>query len=752
MKTLRYLTMLSCILTVLRPASAQVSQTRSPSFDSRWTAPIIVPQARHSLTRPPGEIQITQVRVGVEILDQASTTTMDISLTNPAGVLREARMVIPVPTGAVLRGFTCEGNAAEPTAQLLPRAEARRLYDEIVARTRDPALLEFIGNNLIQSSVFPVQPRSSQKVRLVYEQLLPRDGDRVDYVLPRTESIEYRVPWKIAVRIQSKVPIGAVYSPSHSLETVRQNENSATVRLTTRSETEPGPFRLSYLLKRQDATASLFAYPDAKIGGGYFLFLTGAPGRPAAEPSLKREVILVLDRSGSMAGEKLDQVRRSAAQVLEGLEDGEAFNILVYNEYVESFAPETVVKSQKTVKQAREYLRNIRVRGGTNIHDALQEALRMRARDGFLPLVLFLTDGLPTIGQTSEKVIRDVAVKGNRHGRRVFTFGVGVDVNTPLLDKIAVETRATSTFVLPKEDVEVKVARVFRQLSGPVLMEPTLRIRDTGRGQITGRVRDVLPARLPDLFEGDQLVVLGQYIGEDPLSFVMRGDYAGKRRTFRHRFNLDKATTRNAFVPRLWASRKIAFLTDAIRDLGAQGGSTFSSELVANDPRLKELVEEIVRLSQEFGILSEYTAFLAREGSDLSKSANVLTEAIKNFDDRAVKTRFGLGGVNQEFNNKVQRSQLQLNARNGFLDSNLARIEIATVQQVNDKAFYKRGNRWVESSLVGQPTQRPGREVQIGSPEFRDLVEQLVKENRPGVIALEGEILLRVDGETILVR
>lgn len=752
MNILRYIVIVSFVVTVLRQASAQTAQTGSVASNARWSTPIIVPQARRSLNLRPDAIRITEVRVGVEVLDQVGTTTMDISLTNPSRTLSEARMVVPVPAGAVLRGFTCEGNAAEPTAQLLPRAEARRLYDEIVARTRDPALLEFIGNNLIQSSVFPVQPQSTQKVRLVYEQLLPRDGDRVDYVLPRTESINYRVPWKIAVRIKSKDPIGAVYSPSHSVETVRQNENSATIRLTTKSETEPGPFRLSYLLRRQDVTASLFAYPDAKIGGGYFLFLTGAPERPSSEPLLKREVILVLDRSGSMAGEKLDQVRRSALQVLEGLEDGEAFNILVYNEYVESFAPETVIKNKESIIQAREYLRGIRVRGGTNIHDALQEALRMRTRDGFLPLVLFLTDGLPTIGQTSEKAIRDIAAKGNRHGRRVFTFGVGVDVNTPLLDKIAVETRATSTFVLPKEDVEIKVARVFRQLSGPVLIEPTLRIRGGDRGRITGRARDVLPARLPDLFEGDQLVLLGQYIGEEPLSFVMKGDYGGKRRTFRHPFNLDKATTRNAFVPRLWASRKIAFLTDAIRDLGAQGGSTFSQNSVTNDPRLKELVDEIVRLSQEFGILSEYTAFLAREGSDLSKSANVLTEAIKNFDDRAVKTRYGLAGVNQEFNNKLQRAQVQLNARNGYLDSNLNRIEITTVQQVNDKAFFKRGNRWIESSLVSQPGQRPAREVQIGSSEFRDLVERLTKENRPGVISLEGEILLRIDGETILVR
>jgi Ca-activated chloride channel family protein len=104
--------------------------------------------------------------------------------------------------------------------------------------------------------------------------------------------------------------------------------------------------------------------------------------RLAASDSMKREVILVLDRSDSMAGEKLEQVRAAALQVLEGLNNGESFNIVVYNETVELFAPAPVVKSEQTIDAARSYLRTLRVRGGTNIHDALQEALRMKLTAG----------------------------------------------------------------------------------------------------------------------------------------------------------------------------------------------------------------------------------------------------------------------------------------------------------------------------------------------------------------------------------
>jgi Ca-activated chloride channel family protein len=751
MKTLKLLWLAAAVVVISAVASAQVISSRGVPVPARALAShIIVPQARPwAAAHPAGTVQISEVVVAVEIVEQVATTTMDISLTNATGARLEAEMVVPVPDKAALRGFTFQGAGSEPTAELLAREEARRIYDSIVAKTRDPALLEFIGYNLIRSSLFPVEPRGGQRVRLVYEHVLPADGDRVDYVLPRTESVDYRVPWKVSVRLKSKQPIATVYSPSHKLDTTRAGEGSVLAHLAADATTEPGSFRLSYLLQRDGVTASLLAYPDPKIGGGYFLLLAGAPVKvPPKESALKREVILVLDRSGSMAGEKLEQVRAAALQVLEGLEDGEAFNIIVYHEAVESFAPEPVIKNAGTMRAARAYLRGLRVRGGTNIHDALVEALRMKPTRGCIPLVLFLTDGLPTVGQTSEKVIRDVATKANPHERRVFTFGVGVDVNTPLLDRVALETRAVSAYVLPKEDVEVKVGQVFKRLVGPVLASPKL---EAARAEgAAPRVREVTPPRLPDLFEGDQLVVLGQYVGEEPLTFHLRGNFFGEQRQFKFRFDLDKATTKNAFVPRLWAGRKIGALTDAIRDLGADSGG--SSGPAPADPRLKELVDEIVRLSKEFGILTEYTAFLAREGSDLSQPAFVAAEALKNFDERALKTRSGYGAVNQSFNGLEQRDQKCVNLRNGYWDAQMNRVEVSTVQQVNDRAFYKRGNRWVDSALVDKSDAAPRRVIEVGSEEFRRLAHRLAEQSRQGCIALAGEILMQVDGEAVLVK
>lgn len=719
---------------------------------------VVVPQSRAFATAggpaAGAAIAIEGIAARVDVAEQIAFTTLDIRLKNVSSSRQEAELLVPVPDGAVIKGFAFDGPAAEPTAELLPADEARRTYDEIVARVRDPALLEFAGFRLIRSSVFPIERGATQMVRLAYEHLLPSDGGRVDYVLPRSAALDVRTPWSLEVSIASKLRIAAVYSPSHALDTLRTTDHAVVAKTANGAPLEPGAFRLSFLLEGGGMTGTLFAYPDAARGGGYFLLLAGLPGGApgSAAPAIRREVTLVFDRSGSMKGDKFAQVTRAAEQVIAGLAEGERFNVIAYNEAVDRFAEAPVEKNDRSARAACNFLRALAARGGTNIGDALAEALRPAPAAGVLPLVIFLTDGLPTVGLRGEEDLKNLVLRGNPHGRRIFALGVGADVNTPLLDQIAAKTRGRATFALPGDDVTAAVRDVFKRLAGPVVAGAELIAVDAQGAPEPGRLLDVTPAPLPDYFAGDQLVVLGRYAGSEPLHLRFRGNVLGAQTEMPFTFALDKATTVNAFVPRLWASRRIATLVESIRSLGA-APATAARAASAADPRFRELLDEVVALSTEFGILTEYTAFLAKEGTDLSQRDQVRAVAEANFQRRAVAVRSGLASVNQDANLGRQRAQTVLNQRNAYLDENMVEVAVDGVRQVDDLAFYQRRGRWVDARLLSAAVMpAPRATVAFGTPEYRSLLERLVESGRQACLALPGDVLLQVDGHAVLVQ
>ena len=358
--------------------------------------------------------------------------------------------------------------------------------------------------------------------------------------------------------------------------------------------------------------------------------------------------------------------------------------------------------------------------------------------------MLFLTDGVPTIGQTHEKKIREAISTKNIHHRRIFTFGVGVDVNTPLLARLADDSRARATYVLPKEDVEVKVAQVFRRLSGPVLSDPVL----TSDGNV---VTDVLPARMPDMFDGEQVVVLGRYHGAKKLHMTLKGNDHSGPREFEFKLSLKKASKRNAYVPRLWATRKIAVLTEALRDLGSENGTKVDMK----DPKVRELADEIVRLSTKYGVLTEYTAFLARDGMMFTNNMHrdAISRASAELQSKAVKKRSGAASLNQDWNIARSKSAKQLNPGNYFLNDELKDEQVAQVRQVADKAFYRKGNEWVDASLAGKEvTQESAELIQVSSPKFQQIVTRLVADRRQSCLALGENIRITIDDKTYLIQ
>lgn len=694
----------------------------------------------HVRRHVPGSLAVEKMEARISINGLVATTELFLTFHNPDRVMKEGRALLPVPAKAALKSFAMEGTGNKVQAELLPRAEARRIYDEIVSRLKDPAILEFAGLGAVKTGVFPVQPGKTIRLRMVYEELLTGEGDRVDYSLPRTQALYEKVPpWKISLEWKDQDGIRTLYSPSHSVTAKRISGKKMSFVLEGR--VNPGPLLVSILKRRsKDAVASFLSHPENE-DEGYFLMLLSPPEADESKPRLKREVTLVIDRSGSMAGQKLKQVRAAARQVLGGLENGERFNVLTYNEAVEQFAAEPVTLNEKVREQAHQFLNRIRVSGGTNIHGALNEALAQGTAIGFLPMVLFLTDGLPTIGETSEGKIRKAARNQNPGKRRIFTFGVGVDVNTPLLSRLADDSRAVPTFVLPGEDVEVKVARTFRRLSGPVLANPTLTVKGK-----PGRVSDLMPHELPDFFSDDQVVMAGRYFGDEKMEFVLTGFDGREEKQYRFAFQPTRKR-QSDFVPRIWAIRKIAVLTEALRDMGADASmrGLTGTALSPNDPKVRELVNEIVRLSTEHGVLTEYTAFLARDGEVFNTRAAQNSIAADNYVGRALKDRSGNAGVNQDLNLQRLKSTKNADKFNGWVNKELKEETVNRVQQVGRKTFYARGKDWVDADAA----QTPGRKVvpvEIGSTKFFQLVDRLVQLNQQSSLALGRNTHLVIDG------
>jgi Ca-activated chloride channel family protein len=716
---------------------------------SGWCANVVLPQARAFRTvETAAAISVERVRADVRIVDGMATTTLDIFLVNHGSSDTEGELLLPVPDNAVVTHFDFEGSSVKPTARLLPREEARATYDGIVAKLKDPALLEFAGAALVRSSVFPVSAGGKQTVRVRYEHLVPMDGQRWDYELPRSESLASQVPWEVTLEVRSERPIADVYSPTHDLP--RVSGDAKRIQLHSRPGTpmEPGALRVSVLLADGPLTTTLFTSADPSGKGGWFLLLAGLGEVPADVKLPPREVTLVLDRSGSMAGEKFDQARAAARQVIEGLAFGEAVQIIDYSATVERFAPQAVIKSAETLPALRAYLDGLTTGGGTNLDGALAAALAMPPSEGRLPVVLFLTDGRPTEGETREVAIRERIERENVHKRRVFTFGVGNDVNAPLLDTLAVESRGRTSYVRPNEDVERAVAGVFEDLSGPVVTDLAVSVKNGDGSENTRLVRDLYPQVLPDLFRGDRLVLVGRYLDAAPARIELAGVRAGAKTNWRLDYDFAKALPRNGFVQRLWAMRRIAALEDSLRRVGADPNALAA---LREDPKYAEIVKEMLELSTRFGVLTDSTAFLALEGTKLGDApALVATASQRGLDNAGCRT--GIDGVAAQQNVALNRDQSWANASNAQYTAAGELVANPTVQTVQGRTFFRRGARWIDGELALAATEpTPQRAVVFGTPEHTQLVEELRAQGCVGQVSLEGEILLRHRGETVLV-
>ena len=594
---------------------------------------------------PTTEFRISGVEINADINEQVATVQIAQTFHNIGSRVLETQFLFPMPEGAAINGLTLIVDGKELPGELKPKDEARREYEEIVRRQKDPALLEYMGRGLFQTSVFPIPPGQQRRVEIRYTQLLTSDSGLVDFTLPlgTTKHSDKAVEKvNVNVRIESKDELKNVYSPTHDFEIDRPNENRATCRLTMTDVREPDDVRLLYGTKGNDVGISLVTYKPDGDEQGYFLMLATPRVKAEKDAVISKTVLFVVDKSGSMAGEKLKQAKASLKYMINSLGPKDTFNIVSYSSEVDLFRPELELVTEESKKAALLYAEDIFSGGGTNISGALRAALEQLKDKDQPNYVMFMTDGLPTVGVTDETEIAAIAKKANQAKARVFNFGVGYDVNSRLLDRLSRDQRGTSVYVKPEEDIEVAATNMFRKISSPAMTGLKLRFVKESESDSDSFVNRMIPGDLPDLFRGEQLIVVGRYKKPMPITIDLTGNVGGKSRTLTHESHFGNAsdTRRNGFVETLWATRRIG---EIINDLDLNGQN-------------KELVDELVALSLKHGIMTPYTSFLADENVSFGDRPRLTMEAESRTQDGLSIAGGGGGFVQREFKQSLQNA------------------------------------------------------------------------------------------------
>ena len=538
-------------------------------------------------------LSMTAHHVNVTIDEQVAVTNIEQTFHNHTGRQLEATYYLPIPKNANARRFSMWVDGKEVPGEMVEADKARKIYTDIVQRTMDPGLLEYMDSRLLKMRIFPVPPNGDQKISISYTSINTNENNLAEYVYPMkadNKAFTNLEKFSLDVTLKSQHPIQNIYSPSHAITMARPSDRQATISFSKDQAVVDKDFQLFYTITTKDVGLNTLTHRPSVGKDGYFMLLVSPRPELSKTQKLPRDMVFVLDTSGSMRGKRMTQARNALKYCLDNLESHDRFALMNFattvNKYTESLLPAT----KDNIAEAQKWVARLEATGGTAIDDALSTALGMRTKDETRPFtIVFFTDGRPTIGETdSEKILSNVAKKNNSN-TRIFTFGVGDDVNASMLDALADKSRAISTYVRETEDIENKVTGLYAKISNPVLANLKLVVN----GDV--KLNEVYPPQLPDLFHGTQLVVLGRYTGNGKAKIELTGTVGADTKDFTYDVVFPEQTTEEKpFVEDLWARRKVGYMLDQIRTNGEK----------------KELVDEIVVLAKRYGITTPYTSYL----------------------------------------------------------------------------------------------------------------------------------------------
>ncbi len=667
----------------------------------------------------PNALPVKSIQLNTKITGQVATTHVEQVFRNDTPHTLEGTYFFPIPEAASIVEFSIWENGKKLVGEVRSREEARRIYDEIVRRQKDPGLLEYAGKDLFQASIFPIPPHSDKKLELTYSEVLKAESGTVAYRYPLGtgrnvwasrggDRIRQGAPRQQfgtvsgTVEIVGREALRNIYSPTHEIDVKRKGETAANVSFETKNN--DADFQLYYGLSNNDFGMSLVTYREPGKDG-YFLLMLSPKDSLSDREIASKDIVFVLDTSGSMVDEgKMDKARKALLFGIKTLRDGDRFNII-------NFAGEEHLMERGLIradaagkKRGEEFVGRLQPTGGTNINDSLLASLRQFENGDRPKMLVFMTDGLPTVGETkADRIIANLK-SSKKLDIRIFPFGFGYDVNTTLLDRLGSENSGMSDYVQPKEDLEIKVSNFFSRVSSPVLSDLELDF-----GPVLADF--TYPRKLTDIFRGMQMTVVGRYRNTNDLNDItlkLTGKTGREVRTFNYTdLDFPIRSDENNFLPRLWASRRVGWLLEQIRANG----------------ETKEVKDEVVDLGTRYGLVTPYTSYLATDGS----MANVRRDAPRaRAIENEARAKMSIASGADAVGFSVQQNSMQSNARAAVAESDADNVLVrntANNQFIGNRNFVNEAGVWVDAEY-SETSRLPVTNLRFASDEYFALIEK----------------------------
>ncbi len=686
---------------------------------------IVIPPPHQPITNPqPFPLEVVYHHVSVDIDGQAATTHIDQAFYNPTSSRLEGYYIFPIPKGAVLKDFTMFINGKETPAELLPADKARKIYEDIVRQMKDPALLEYNELGIFKVRIFPIEPHSEKKVTMSYREILNEDNGTMEYLYPlNTEKFSSKPLKDVSVKVEIKSPkkLKNIYCPTHEVDIVRHDEMNAVVSYEETNARPDTDFKLYFDTSSDKFGLSLLTYKNPAEDGYFFLSATPALQFDDAEINAK-DITFVLDVSGSMADKKLKQAKQALIYCIENLNKDDRFEVIRFSTEAYGLFKKLSPATRENMDSAEDFVRKLTPVGGTNIEEALTMAIKPESSPDRPHMVIFMTDGKPTIGEKDEDKLIEKIKRTNKNNIRIFTFGIGNEINTHLLDKITELTKATRSYISPEEDIEIKISNFYDKVQSPVLTDVVLSYKDPIN------VYQEYPQPLPDIFKGSNITILGRYENHGNSKVTVSGKLKGKEMNYQFPVYFAMNSAKNDFIPPLWASRRIGHLLDLIRLHGESD----------------ELIDEITQLAREHGIVTPYTSYLILEDEETRVAENEFDGDFQTlggagsfapqlskqnemeFHGMAAKTGSRSVEISREFKamNYAQNiDQTRQGKKRLFYkdESGEDRNLTQQVKNIQGRAVYQSGKFWVDSYLQDKKSDKM-KQIKFASDEYFELL------------------------------